>query len=135
MWSIPNESPETRLYAATAAALLLDVSALLIISLRIVLFMILTVTMEKARVVKMRSRMTNTVSLSLMLRNMAKPQDRLEPKYMSKINAEKHLCLFLIRFNMLPKARSFLLPIFVGNATFFRMYVPPLYSVSMATGH
>jgi hypothetical protein len=44
--------------------------------------------MEKAKVVKMRSRMTNTVSLNLMLWNMAKPQDRLIQEYLSKINAK-----------------------------------------------
>jgi hypothetical protein len=120
MWSIPNESPETRLYAATAAALLLDVSALLIISLRIVFFRILTVTMEKAKVVKMRSRMTNTVSLSLMLRNIAKPQDILVQKYLSKINAKEYLYFFIIRFNILENVCFFLWPNFVDNWKFFQ---------------
>jgi hypothetical protein len=59
-----------RLYAAAAAEVLLKVSALLIISLRIVWFRVLTVTMEKAKVVKMRSRITKTVSLSLILWNI-----------------------------------------------------------------
>jgi hypothetical protein len=61
-----------RLYAAALAEVLLKVSALLIISSRMVWFRVLTVTMEKAKVVKMRSRITKTVSLSLILWNIAK---------------------------------------------------------------
>jgi len=62
-----------RLYAAAAAELLLKVSALLMISLRMILFRIFMVARENAKVVRLRRTNIKQQSLTLMLRNIARP--------------------------------------------------------------